>query len=64
MIITTRRVIGLPGETIQIKGNTIYINGKAIKENYGKDPMTESGIAEEPLKLAKENFLCLETTER
>ena len=54
-----KRVIGLPGETIQIKGNTIYINGKAIKENYGKDPMTESGIAEEPLKLAKDEFFVL-----
>lgn len=54
-----KRVIGLPGETIQIKGNTIYINGNAIKENYGKDPMTESGIAEEPLKLAKDEFFVL-----
>lgn len=54
-----KRVIGLPGETIQIKGNTIYINGKAIKENYGKDPMTESGIAEEPLKLADDEFFVL-----
>ena len=54
-----KRVIGLPGETIQIKGNTIYINGKVIKENYGKDPMTESGIAEEPLKLAKDEFFVL-----
>ena len=54
-----KRVIGLPGETIQIKGDTIYINGKAIKENYGKDPMTESGIAQEPLKLANDEFFVL-----
>ncbi len=54
-----KRVIGLPGETIQIKGDTIYINGKAIKENYGKDPMTESGIAEKPLKLANDEFFVL-----
>jgi len=26
-----KRVIGLPGETIQIKGNTIYIKWKSIK---------------------------------
>lgn len=54
-----KRVIGLPGETIQIKGNVIYINGKPIKENYGKDPMTESGIAQEPLKLEKDEFFVL-----
>ena len=54
-----KRVIGLPGETVQIKGNDIYINGKIIKENYGKDPMTESGIAAEPLKLGDDEFFVL-----
>ncbi len=54
-----KRVIGLPGETIQIKGDDIYINGKVIKENYGKDPMVYSGIAEEPLKLADDEFFVL-----
>src|SRR5262245_50068724 len=27
-----KRVIGLPGETIQIKGNRVYINGEELKE--------------------------------
>lgn len=54
-----KRVIGLPGETIQIVGNNIYINGKVLKENYGKDPMTESGIAAEPLKLGKDEYFVL-----
>ena len=30
-----KRVIGLPNERVDIKDNTIYINGKKIKENYG-----------------------------
>ena len=46
-----KRVIGLPGETIQIKGNTIYINGKVLKEHYGLEPMVSGGIAEKPIKL-------------
>ncbi len=54
-----KRVIGLPGETIQIVGNTIYINGKVLKENYGKDPMTYSGIAAQPLKLGDDEFFVL-----
>ena len=54
-----KRVIGLPGETVQIKGDTIYINGEEIKENYGKDPMVYAGIAEEPLKLADDEFFVL-----
>lgn len=29
-----KRVIGLPGETIEIKNRVVYINGKPIKENY------------------------------
>ena len=29
-----KRVIGLPGETLKIENNTLYINGKARKEKY------------------------------
>ncbi len=54
-----KRVIGLPGETIQIKGSDIYINGKVIEEHYGKDPITQAGIAEEPLTLGKDEYFVL-----
>jgi len=30
-----KRVIGMPNERVDIKDNTIYINGKKLKENYG-----------------------------
>lgn len=33
-----KRVIGLPGETVEIKSGTVYINGRAIREPYIKDP--------------------------
>ena len=29
-----KRVIGLPGETLELKGRTIYINGSALDEPY------------------------------
>lgn len=29
-----KRVIGLPGETVEIKGGRVYINGKKIEEPY------------------------------
>lgn len=54
-----KRVIGLPGETVLITGNTIYINGKVLKEHYGKEPMVSGGIAEEPVKLGKDEFFVL-----
>ena len=53
-----KRVIGLPGETIQIIGDTIYINGNVLKEYYGLEPMLSGGIAKE-LILEKTNSLCL-----
>lgn len=34
-----KRVIGLPGDHIQIKSNVLYRNGKEINEPYIKEPM-------------------------
>lgn len=54
-----KRVIGLPGETVQIIGSKIYIDGKELKENYGKDPIDYAGTVEEPQKLGKDEFFVL-----
>lgn len=54
-----KRIYGLPGETIQITGNDIYINGEKIEDNYAKNPMDDSGIAEEPLTLADDEYFVL-----
>ena len=32
-----KRVIGLPSETLEYKDNTLYINGKVVKEDYLKE---------------------------
>lgn len=32
-----KRVIGLPGETIEYKDNELYIDGKKIEDPYGKE---------------------------
>lgn len=54
-----KRVIGLPGETIQIIGDTIYINGEVLEESFGKDPITVQGIAEEPLTLGEDEYFLM-----
>jgi signal peptidase I len=36
-----KRVIGLPGETIEVKNRVVYIDGKPIKENYAAYTATE-----------------------
>jgi signal peptidase I len=33
-----KRVIGLPGETVEITDGTVFIDGKALKESYIKAP--------------------------
>lgn len=54
-----KRIIGLPGETIQIIGDDIYIDGEVLEENYGKDPITDEGIASEAITLADDEFFVL-----
>lgn len=35
--ILTKRIIGLPGEKIEVKGGYVYINGEKLEENYIKE---------------------------
>ncbi len=54
-----KRVIGLPGETVQIIGEDIYIDGEKLEENFGKDPIIEAGMADEPIKLGDDEYFVL-----
>ncbi len=34
-----KRIVGLPGETLEVKGETVYVDGKALDEPYARwDP--------------------------
>lgn len=54
-----KRVIGLPGETVQIIGNDIFINGEKLPEEFGKDPMDYAGLAAEPVLLGEDEYFVL-----
>ena len=54
-----KRIIGLPGESVQIIGETIYINGVPLSENYGKDLITNAGIAAEQIVLSEDEYFVL-----
>ena len=54
-----KRIFGLPGETIQITGNDIYINGEKIEDGFAKSGMDDPGIAAEPLTLADDEYFVL-----
>lgn len=54
-----KRIIGLPGETVQIRGADIYINDVILEEDFGKMPITNAGIAEEGIELGKEEYFVM-----
>ncbi len=56
-----KRVIGLPGENVKIEGNKIYINGKLLKESFGKDGYIEEAgrAAGEGITLGKDEFFVM-----
>ena len=41
-----KRVIGLPGEHIKYKDNTLYVDGKAVKENFNHGKTDDFNIEE------------------
>ena len=54
-----KRIIGLPGETVQIADGEIYINGEALEESYGREVMQDAGLAAEPITLGDDEYFVL-----
>lgn len=38
-----KRVIGIPGDVIQISNGHVYVNGEQLEENYLREPMNNDG---------------------
>lgn len=54
-----KRIIGLPGETVQIKENHIYINGVRLDDMEELGLVTIAGAAENPIELAEDEYFLL-----
>lgn len=54
-----KRVVGLPGETIQIKDGAIYIDGELLEEEYNVEPMNNGGLAKEAITLDAGEYFVL-----
>lgn len=54
-----KRVVGLPGETIQIQDGSVYIDGVLLDEDESFDKMIDAGIAQNELLLATDEFFVL-----
>lgn len=55
-----KRIIGLPGETVQVVDGYVYINGELLESDiYGAEVMEASGIAAEPITLGADEYFVL-----
>ena len=57
-----KRIIGMPGETLQIIDGYVYIDGELLEEDvYGKEVIdqTKMGIADEPVVLGEDEYFVM-----
>ncbi|MDE5892780.1 MAG: signal peptidase I [Acetatifactor sp.] len=57
-----KRIIGLPGETVQIdEEGRIYINGEVLYETYGREVIQAEkiGLARDPITLGEDEYFVL-----
>ena len=54
-----KRVIGVPGQTIQIKDGMIYINDQVLLEGKDYPAITRAGLAEKPIRLKEGEYFVL-----
>ncbi len=54
-----KRIIGLPGETVQIKDGYVYIDGEELEELINVTDVADPGLAQEPVKLGGDEYFVL-----
>lgn len=54
-----KRIIALPGETIQIMEDGIYVDGELLEEEYETSDISDVGLASEEITLAGDEFFVL-----
>ena len=53
-----KRVIGIPGDVVQITGGEVYVNGKRL-ENENLLKVSLAGLAENPIELGEKEYFLL-----
>ena len=54
-----RRVIALPGETVQIRDGSVYINQTSLPEPYASGILQYAGTAATPLTLSEDEYFVM-----
>lgn len=57
--LNVKRVIGLPGETVQIMDGKVYIDGEVLEQSEGMSDISLAGLAENPVKLGEDQYFLL-----
>lgn len=57
--ISVKRIVGLPGETVQIQDGDLYINGKLLDTEGRIAKAAVAGLAEEPLQLGEDEYFVM-----
>lgn len=56
---SVKRIVGLPGDTIQIKDGNVYIDDEKIEEKVSVEEMVNGGLAMEKIKLDEDEYFVL-----
>ena len=54
-----KRIIGLPGETVQIQSGYIYIDGQYLEADRELNQVSLAGMAQSPITLAEDEYFLL-----
>lgn len=54
-----KRIVGMPGEIVQVIDGNVYVNGYALEDNYGNAVMTDPGLAADPVVLKEDEYFVL-----
>lgn len=54
-----KRIVGLPGDVIQIRNGFLYVDGERLVADNGLDQVTLAGLAENPIELGEDEYFLL-----
>jgi signal peptidase I len=54
-----KRLMAVPGDTIEIKNNVVYINGEALDEPYLTPSRNDNGFSMDPITMGEDDYFVM-----